>query len=404
MRRVLLTAALLVVGGVLVTGFAAAFRKEDPAYRNLPVTRGDIEVVVSATGKVRAKESVDVGAQVSGQLEVIHVEVGDRVQAGDLLAEIDPTIAQAKVDQGRAQLKELKASLVEMQASRDLARAEAARAELLRSADAISEAEYQIAVAQEKITAARIAQLEAQIERQESTLAADLANLAYTKILAPISGTVVAEVAVEGQTLNANQTTPTVLTIADLSVMTVEAEISEADVLRIEPGQPARFKLLGSDREWETVVRQVLPKPEVVNDVVLYKALMDVDNPDGMLRPEMTAQVFFSQGKAEDAVLIPVAALQDAGAGRTGPGRPSSTPPAELREAMQRHPDAQSAKVLVKEGDRVVPRPILIGLRNRVHAEVLYGLQPGDALVVPEITDSGSPSRGPRGPFGIGRR
>ena len=249
MRRVLMTAALLVMGGVLATGFAAAFRKDDPAYRNLPVTRGDIEVVVSATGKVRAKESVDVGAQVSGQLEVIHVDVGDRVQAGDLLAEIDPTIAQAKVDQGRAQLKELKASLIEMQASRDLARAEAARAELLRSADAISEAEYQIALAQEKITAARIAQLEAQIERQESTLAADLANLAYTKIHAPISGTVVAEVAVEGQTLNANQTAPTVLTIADLSVMTVEAEISEADVLRIEPGQPARFKLLGSNQK-----------------------------------------------------------------------------------------------------------------------------------------------------------
>lgn len=403
MRRMVLTAALVVAGGVLATGIAAAFREDAPGYRNLPVTRGDIELVVSATGKVRAKVAVDVGAQVSGQLEAIHVGVGDRVEAGMLLAEIDRTIAQAKVDQGRAQLKELKASLVEMQASRDLARAEAARAELLRSADAISEAEYQIAVAQEKITAARIAQLEAQIERQESTLAADLANLEYTRIYAPISGTVVAEVAVEGQTLNANQTTPTVLTIADLSVMTVEAEISEADVLRIEPGQAARFKLLGSDREWRTVVRQVLPQPEVVNDVVLYKALMDVANDDGMLRPEMTAQVFFSQGEAKDAVLIPVAALQDARSGQRGMGVPD--PSAELDEVMQRRPDAQAAVVLVKEGNRVAPRSILIGLRNRVHAEVLHGLEPGENLVVNEVAGGGAlAAGGPRGPFAFGRR
>lgn len=412
MRKVLLTAVLLLAGGALATGMAAALRDEPPDYRAVTVSRGDIELLIAATGKVRPKESVDVGAQVSGQLEAIHVDVGDLVTQGQLLAEIDPTLAQARVDQGRAQLAELRATLLELDASRDLARAKARRAEMLRAEDAISEADYEIAVAEEKITAARQVQLAAQIERQESTLQADLANLDYTKIYAPIAGTVVAQLAVEGQTLNANQTTPTVLTIADLTVMTVEAEISEADVLRIEAGQSATFKLLGSDREWQTTVRQVLPQPEIVNDVVLFKALLDVANPDGALRPEMTAQVFFLEGRAEDAVLVPVAALRDARAtppASPAPGQPrspapQSPPAAELAHVMKRHPGAQPAVVLIRDGARTRRQTILVGLQNRVHAEVLHGLEPGDEVLIGKPAGADAAAARSRRPFGFGRR
>lgn len=414
MRKVLTAALLVVVAAVLVAGFAVVFREAPTPYATVQAHRGDIEVLIAASGKVRAKESVDVGAQVSGQLEAIHVGIGSRVQQGDLLAEIDPILAQAQVDQARAELKELRASLMQQEASLDLARLTSRRAEMLQSEDAISQADFEIAVAEERIAQGRLAQLTAQIERQESTLKANLANLDYTKIYAPISGTVVTQLAVVGQTLNANQTTPTVLTIADLTVMTVEAEISEADVLRIEAGQSATFKLLGSGREWQTEVRQVLPQPEVLNDVVLYKALLDVDNSDGALRPEMTAQVFFSQGRADDTVLVPVGALQqepqlrgEAVSGAREGGAPQNDRQGGsldgLSEALGRYPDAERAVVLVAQGNTAEPRPVLLGLRNRSHAQVLYGLNEGEQVVVGRRDDS-EPDSGPSPrPFGFRR-
>ena len=257
-RQMGIAAAAIVAAGA--GAFFVLGKDKTPKYETSQVTRGDLEVTISASGKVQPKDYVDVGAQVSGQLQVFTAEIGEKVEKGDLLAQIDETVAAAKVEADRAQLKELQASASEQAASLELARAEAARAEMMYGADAISKAEYQSAIASRKIAEARQEQLKAQIERQSSTLAADLANLEFTKIYAPMSGTVVSQSAVVGQTLNANQTTPTILRIADLSVMTVEADVSEADVLRVAAGQEAYFTTLGSaKRKWETSVRQVLP-------------------------------------------------------------------------------------------------------------------------------------------------
>lgn len=405
-------AALLILAFYGYTRFAGG--DDAPVYQTAQVTRGDIEVTISAAGKITPKDSVLVGAQVSGQLQELFVEIGDRVARGDLLAQIDPTIAMTAVEADRAQLSESRASRVQQQATLDLARANAERADILFQADALARADYEAAQADYAIAQGRLAAIDAQIQRQTSTLQADLATLEFTKIYAPADGTVVSLDAVEGQTLNANQTAPTILTIADLTVMTVETDVSEADVLRIEEGQTAYFTTLGdSDRRWDTIVRQVLPTPEVLNDVVLYKALLDVDNPEGRLRSEMTAQVFFVIGSAKDAVLVPVAALQSlpdrpqggqqpsaiaGNAERAGRGGFMQAEAAEatnrsrddrrdaFRAAREAHPDAEVAAVLVmNEEGNPQPRPVLVGLKTRTQAEILYGLEPGETVVLGNV-------------------
>ena len=388
-------ALVLVSEPLLYSKFSGNGGKE--TLRTAEVTRGDIEVTISAAGKIVPKEEVAVGAQVSGQLETLYVDVGDTVEAGDLLAQIDATIATTSVEGNRAQLKELRASRKQQQASLELLKAELDRATMLYEADAIARAEYEAATADYQIAQGKLEAIDAQIERQSSTLQADIASLEFTKIYAPISGTIVSLEAVEGQTLNANQTAPTILTIADLTTMTVETDVSEADVLRIENDQPAWFTTLGdSEYRWQTKVRQVLPTPEVLNDVVLYKALLDVENPEGRLRSEMTAQVFFVVGSAKDAVLVPVTALQTAlERPQRRPGGPDvanaqqgdpPSPPQGFREARQEHPEATIASVLVMDADGTQhPRMVLTGLRTRTQAEVLYGLQPGETVVTGEV-------------------
>lgn len=397
-----LAAIALAAAAILYAAFFGGDKAPD--YQTAEVVKGDIEVSISAAGKIQPKDYVDVGAQVSGQLEEFFFEVGDTVEKGALLARIDETLAAAKVEADRAQLKELEASYAQQQASLELSKANAARAGMLYKADAISQAEYQAAMADQKIATARLAQLEAQIDRQNSTLEADLATLEFTKIYAPMSGTIVSQAAVVGQTLNANQTTPTILRIADLSVMTVEADVSEADVLRVKKGQDAYFTTLGGGGgKWRTSVRQVLPQPEILNDVVLYKVLLDIANDDELLKPEMTAQVFFVSGSAKDAVLAPVAALRDPmrrpraegqSGGRSDEDRRQGLMAAQasetdgqdprrnaMREAMAAHPDSVRKLVMVMENGEPRPRPVLVGLQNRTQAEILFGLEPGDVVV-----------------------
>lgn len=394
---------------VLAAGGAVWFAKSNlansttPTYETSAARTGDIEVTISAAGTLVPKEMVEVGAQVSGQLEELFVDVGDEVEKGQLLAQIDATIAQNTVEAQQAQLNSLYASKRQQAASLKLARAESERANMLFEADAIARADYEATVSELEIAEGKLDAINAQIAQQTSSLRADEANLEFTKIYAPMAGTVVSLSASEGQTLNANQTAPVIMTIADLGIMTVEADVSEADVLRVSKGQQAWFTTLGdSDHKWQTEVRQVLPTPEVVNDVVLYKALLDIENPDGILRSDMTAQVFFILGQAEDAVLIPVTALQSrperpesaqarrpaqpergaAQGDRVGDGRGQA-----IREARAQYPDAEMGMVLKMDANgEAVPQPVLVGLQTRTSAEILFGLSEGDEVVTGQVS------------------
>jgi len=355
---------------------------------------GDLEDTTTALGTFQPRDFVDVGTQVSGQLRRIHVEIGDTVTQGQLLAEIDPTIYAARVDADRAQLQSLRAQLTERQAQAALAKEQYDRQTRMRRAGATSEEAFQTAETAWKTTQAQIASLRAQIEQVESNLRADEANLGYTKIYAPMAGTVVSQPARQGQTLNATQLAPVIVRVADLSTMTVWTQVSEADVNKLRIGQDVYFTTLGQpDRRWTGNLRQIMPTPEVINNVVLYNALFDVPNPDGSLGIQMSAQVFFVHDSVKNAVLVPVAALA-AGAGRERAPGAAKGMRAKSDAARSESGDKNASTLLVMKNGKPEPRRVVVGVRNRVQAQIVSGLEAGEEVVIGARSANGAKGGG----------
>ena len=351
------------------------------------VTRNDIESSVTALGTLQPRRYVDVGAQASGQIRKLHVEVGDQVKAGQLLVEIDPSTQQARLDAGRFSIDNLKAQLAEQHAQYQLAEQQYKRQRNLAAGGATREEDVQSAQAQLKVTQARIDMYRAQIRQAQASLRSDEAELGYTRIYAPMSGTVVAVDAREGQTLNAQQQTPLILRIAKLSPMTVWAQVSEADIGHVKPGMAAYFTTLaGGKRRWTSTVRQILPVPPkpldqssqgggspssasgtgAASKVVLYTVLLDVDNPDNALMAEMTTQVFFVAGRASKVLTVPVAALDE--------------------DASDEN--LRMAQVLDASG-KIEQRRVRTGLSDRLRVQVLEGLNEGEQLLIGAPAASG---------------
>lgn len=409
----------LVAGCALAAwfGWTRYLAPADPLaeYQFAVVSRGDIEDLVTATGTLQPRDFVDVGAQVSGQLKQIHVKIGDKVIQGDLLAEIEATVLQSRVDATRASLRNLRAQLRDRDASLELARIQQRRQKNLMRLDATTEEELQKADAALRSAEAQIDALKAQIEQTESNLRADAANLEFTRIEAPMSGTVVSITARQGQTLNTNQQAPTILRIAELSTMTVQTQVSEADITRLRPGMTAYFTTLGGrGQRWSGELTKIEPTPTVTNNVVLYNALFDVPNPDGQLMTQMTAQVFFIANAARDVLVLPMSAVNMA------PANPGQTAGAGARPARsggnaanglgrnpgvasngRGAPDGTRATVRVAAPDgSLLEREVRYGLTNRIEAEILSGLEEGDKVVsglrMAPRAASGTPRMGPR--------
>jgi macrolide-specific efflux system membrane fusion protein len=385
-RRLLGILAILVI---LVAVWFATRDNGNAKWKTVEVQTGDIEASVAAVGTLKPVESVDVGAQISGQITKLHVKAGDVIQKGVLLAEIDASVMQANVDAGKAQLAGLHAQLEDARAQFVLQEQRHVRQQQMAQDGSTRLEDVQTAEATYKSARAKVAQIEAQIIQTSSTLKADEARLGYTRIYAPIGGTVLSVDVKEGQTLNSTYQTPTVMRIADLSRMQVWTLVSEADIGRVKAGTPAHFTTLsglGEDNapRWEGKVHQVLPAPpvktgsegstaeatETANKVVQYVVLFDVGNDDGVLMPQMTAQVVFVTDAANNVVVAPLGAL-DAVPGQTG---------------------MYQARVLDTK-DQVQVRDVKIGRRDRLTAEVLEGVSPGEQLIIGEMLSDGQVRR-----------
>ncbi|YCI03551.1 macrolide transporter subunit MacA [Ensifer sp. D2-11] len=370
--------ALLVLA-VVGTGYYAWSRQGAPPATTMitqAVTRGDIEESVTAVGTLDAVKSVDAGAQVSGQLKSLHVGIGDKVEQNQLIAEIDPASIENRIEIDEAELANLEAQLVSKKAQLVLKQANIERQRNLVATNSVSQSTLDQAVADHAAAGADVQAIEAQIRKQKATLAGDRVDLGYTKIYAPMAGTIVDDPAKEGQTLNANQTTPTIVTIADLSTMTVKAQVSEADVGKLKLGMDAYFTLLGQPgKRFTGKLRQIEPMPDTENNVVLYYALFDVPNPTGELMMSMSAQVFFVQAAAKNVLVVPSAALRTVEAAASdGPARAEVT--------------------VVAPSGATQTRTVEVGVRNRVSAEIVSGLQEGEKVVV----DAASATNGSRAP------
>jgi membrane fusion protein, macrolide-specific efflux system len=384
-RRLSTRAALAwIAGGTMLAciGYwlaAGEARSGTDELRTVRIARDTIEELVTAQGKLEAKEYVDVGTQVSGQLRKLHVAIGDSVKAGDLLAELDPRVYEAQVEANEARLKSLAAQLSEQQAQRVLAEQVFERNRNLIRVDAVSQQMLQESEAEATVARARISATHAQMAEVRSNLAGIRTNLGFTKIVAPMSGSVTTLLAREGQTLNANQTAPILMQVSNLDTMTVRAQVAEADVSRLRPGMPAYFTTLGDpEHRWEGSVRQILPSPETLNDVVLYHVLIDVSNDGQRLMTGMSAQVFFVLGRAQDVAVIPSEALG-----------------ARVPEADDARGKAFQVRVQTQSG--VEERVIHTGLRARTGVEVTAGLREGERIALPAIEVRSTPELGSRG-------
>lgn len=399
--------------GIKVRWFSPA---EAPQVITAPVERSDLEDTVLASGTIEAVKQVSVGAQVSGQIKRLHVKLGDTVRQGELIAEIDSTNqantlrnAQAQVDVLAAQQRAKEATLRQLELAFK-------RQKDLLAQDASARAEFEGAEASLAVARAEIAALKAQ--QQQSQISVDTArvNLGYTRITAPMDGVVVAVIAEEGRTVNANQSAPTIIKLAKLDTVQIKAQISEADVVRIQPGLPVYFTILGEpNRRYEAHLRAVEPAPESEQNettsttsssssttAIYYNGLFDVPNPDQKLRIAMTAQVFVVLAKADNALVIPATALGDRVGGGKGARNGKSGKRGPSPQASGTEPAARGVlyKVRVREGEgdrqTIVTREVRIGLNNRVQAQVLDGLKEGEQVVVGEAAAGANGSTGSR--------
>ncbi|NPD14783.1 efflux RND transporter periplasmic adaptor subunit [Xinfangfangia sp. D13-10-4-6] len=319
-RSLLIVLFLLASGGLAWAGWRASQsgQAEALAPETVAVRKGAIRQTVRATGVIEAASLVSVGAQVGGQIQSLPVQLGQQLAAGDLVAQIDPEEQQTDLLRAEASLAQIEAQILALKANISEADKALTRQRQLSERGLATLKDLEPAEAQLDVTRANLKSAEAQRNQAELSVQSARIALERTRITAPAAGTVVAVVSREGQTLNANQSSPTVIKLADLNTMVVTTEISEADVIHIRPGQKASFTLAGApDMRFEAVLRGVEPAPASIatadkvdtGKAIYYNALLDVPNPEGLLRIGMSAEVSIELASADDALLIPASAL-----------------------------------------------------------------------------------------------
>lgn len=360
----------LVLVVILVVAAAAGwwvYQSEDTAQVPLTdrVSRGDVTETVLASGVIEAKQLISVGARVSGQIETLAVTLGQEVAKGDLIAQIDSQDQRNTVLQAEADLANIEAQIAAKKASLRKAELTLERQKKLLEQKHVSQEEVESAEAEMLVDKAELEALKAQQAGAEVTVSTAKIELERTKITAPIDGTVVAIVAEQGQTVNATQSAPTIVKLANLDQMVVKAEISEADVVHVRPGQEVVFTILGEpDSEFTATVRDVEPAPSEIetsdtistDEAIYYNGLLDVENPDHMLRIGMTTQVSIVLARVEDVLTVPSAALKRSNGGYV----------VEVWDAGSRTTRSQQVEV---------------GLNDKVTAEITSGLSEGDMVV-----------------------
>lgn len=358
--------ALLLAGALIRYVFVG----KAPTYLTTRVVRGDIENSVMTTGSLQANQQVDVGAQVSGQLKSLKVRLGDHVEKGQLLAIIDPLLSESALSSAKAVLESLAAQRQAVAAGIVQAELAFARQQKMFEQNATSRQEVEAARAQLQIQRANLASFDGQIKQAQTQVDSARASLDFTKITAPMSGVVVAIVTREGQTVVAAQQAPVILKLANLDVMTVRAQISEADVVNIKKGQACYFTILGdaSERHFGEV-GTVEPAPQDFAEAipkapgpVYYSALFNTPNAENRLRIGMTAVVTVVLREAKNVLVVPIPALGKAGADGRYPLR-----------------------VVGKRGV-ISTVMVAIGIGDTVNVEVIDGVKEGDEVITQEIT------------------
>ncbi|WFU12141.1 efflux RND transporter periplasmic adaptor subunit (plasmid) [Rhizobium sp. CB3090] len=388
------TGALLLRGGI--------FAQENPSAITAMVTRGDVEEAVLASGTFKPSKLVAVGAQVSGRITALNVKLGDEIKKDTLIAEIDSTTQNNDLRTAQASLANVKAQREESEADLANAQLTLTRQQTVFRNQAGSKADLDSAEASVKKITAQIAALDAQIMAAEVAVETAQANLSYTRITAPMDGTVLAIVNQQGQTVNAAQSAPTIVILGQLDTMIVRTEISEADIVKVKVGQPIYFTILGDPAtRYDAVLQSIEPAPESItsdssvtsssttsssntttssssSSAIYYNGIFAVSNQDNRFRTYMSAEVHIVLGAAKHALIIPSSAL---GAKDT---------------------DGTYSVQVVDADGKQASRKITIGLNNNVTAEVRSGLSEGERVVIGEASTTTAKSSMGGGPPPMG--
>lgn len=351
-------------------------RLPQPDYITVAVRLGDIEDTVLATGRLDAVERINVGAQVSGQVKSLKVKLGDRVTKGQPIADIDDVPQRNELRNAEAALNVVKADLQAKQAQLKQAESRFKRQRRMLNEEASSREDFESAEASLATTRAELLSLNARLVQAQIEVDKKKVDLSYTRVLAPMDGIVIAVVTQQGQTVNSSQSAPTIIKLARLDVMTIRAQVSEADITRISTGKKAYFTIFSDpDRRYDATLRTIEPAPESVmkddslagnnsasgsgtsNASVYYNALLDVPNPENRLRIAMTAQVSLLVSEAKNVLLVPIQAVYKSG-----------------KEKQQ---------VQVVTGDnQLETREVKTGITNNVDIQILDGLKVGEKVVL----------------------
>lgn len=385
------------VVSALALSFASCqfFKSDAPSYMTVTAKNRDISKKVFATGTIAGVTQVDVGAQVSGQILKLYVNTGDDVKKGQLLCEIDPKIQETALKTAKAQVEIIDAQISSKQAELKKLRLEYDRQKRLVKLDATSKQDMEVSEASYQMALASLKELNAQRAKAQLSVDDAITNLGYTKILAPMDGTVYATVVTEGQTVNANQTTPTILRLATLDKMKVKTEISEADVVNVVPGMECSFTVLGLPfRVFKGKLDRIDPAPSSYESAsqsssnsssqsgsstaVYYNSDIIAENKDRILRIDMTADVTIEISNAKNVLSLPLS-------------------------AMRKIHDKTGTVFVLSDGN-VKEKEVQIGLRDDQFIQIVSGLSADDEVVIGDDVKSAEAkaqanSRNRRGPF-----
>ena len=393
-KRFFILLGLFVAAGVAYY-FFASHSKQETTYLTESVTRGNVEKTVVASGSVESVNEVDVGAQASGKITKLYVKLGQEIKKGDMIANIDSTTQINTLNTKKAALVSYQAQLKAKKTAYDVALSSYNRLSKLYTQKATSLDSLNTAKSTLDNAKAEMEAIEASIKQAEIEVNTAETNVGYTKITAPMDGTVISVPVSEGQTVNANQTTPTIVTIADLSKMKIKPEISEGDITKVKAGQEVSFTILSDNQTvYHSVIDSIDPANTTTSDssstssysssssssssssttsAIYYYANVLIDNPDRTLRIGMTTENNIKIANAKDVLLVSNMAIQKR--------------------------DGKSFVVVLNDKNQPEPREVEIGVQNDFQTEIKSGLNEGEKVIVSQVANGeqvGSMPRGPR--------
>ncbi len=359
-----ITAVIIIIGAILL------IKKGSVKYITKPLSKDTITQYVEASGTIKPINTIEVGTQVSGTVAKIYVDYNSTVKQGQLLAELDPSLFQANVDQSSAKLNNAKASLAKAKATLAYKKNNYQRYKHLYEKNYVSKDDVELALSNYLQAQADVTANQAEVSAASASLENNLTNLRYSKITSPVDGTVISRAVDVGQTVAASFNTPTLFEVAkDLTKMQIETSVSEADIGKIKVGQHAQYTLDGyQDKIFEGEVTQVRLASTTTNNVVTYTVIVSVDNADGFAIPGMSANVSIIVGKAQDVLCVDNKALK-------------FTP----SDNQQKY-DKQGIWILEKQGPKRYN--IELGLSDENKTQIISNeIKEGDKVIITSIGD-----------------